>query len=114
MNTEEAIKDLEKVGIKVDFISKNKYRVWTIGGEIRQNWRSWRVWGEPAEFWTGRQIIKLSKAYTSSSDKTAVSKALKSGDKVNRRIVRDAIKTEKFEDIPQNGQPFKDDRWNYD
>ncbi len=106
MNTEEAIKGLEKVGIKVDFISRGKYRVWNVGGRVWMNGDS--------EFWSGREIVKLVRMPQDSSSMPRVKKGVKAGDKVNRRIVRDAIKTEKFEDIPQNGQPFKDDRWNYD
>lgn len=105
MNVEKAIDILRKTHPWITSIEKSgkKYIV-------RYGWFEGTV-----EELTARELIK--KARTSTSDNrqtTSLKKRLKqNSNRTNRVLVRDAIKTESFDDIPSNGNMFEDDYENY-
>lgn len=85
-------------------IGKNLYRVTYRGGYLQE------------ETLTAREIIKIAKAYSSENNQTTtIKKNVKKFDNAkNRSATRDAIKTEDFEKIPQNGKVATDDIWGWD
>lgn len=95
--SQRGIQSIEKVG--------NKYHV-------KYNFT---ILGAPSiHEYSARELIKFARVYTSDNEQhTAIKTSLKTNSKKNRTKVRDAIKTESFDDIPQNGEMFKDDIWNY-
>lgn len=117
MTTEEAIKHLYNQGIKVFKICKNKYSVAYLNGQPWENYYnrySSRHRKDGLNEWSGREIIKLARAYTDSSQQTSMHKNVKkySNDK-DRTATRDAIKKEDFDKIPSNRRTKEDDIWGW-
>lgn len=114
MNTKEAIAQLTKSGIKVDRVSKNKFRVWDVRGDVRvkYNYKTW----DTKEFWTGREIVDLASVFSSENKQnTTMKKNIKKFDKSkNRRETRDLISKEDFDKIPQNKKTKTEDPWIWD
>ena len=117
MTTEEATKLLFQNGIKVLKLRKNLYSVSYVNGQPWENRRgktSW--WPNTLENeWTGREIIKLARAYTDSNHQTSFHKNVKkfSNDK-DRTATRDAIKNEDFDKIPSKKRTAESDPWAWD
>jgi uncharacterized protein with WD repeat len=107
MNTAKAIQHLKKSMSyihSIELIGKNlfkiKYATSVLDGEII----------------TARELIKLAKTYSSENNQnTALKKNIKRFDKKkNHTATRDALKTEEFDKIPQNGKVKSHDIWNWD
>lgn len=117
MTTQEATKLLFQNGIKVLKLSKNLYSVSYVNGQPWENRRgatSW--WPNTLENeWTGREIVKLARAYTDSNQQTSLHKNVKkfSNDK-DRTATRDAIQTENFDVIPSKKRTKAADPWAFD
>jgi hypothetical protein len=118
MTISEATDILFQRGIKVLKLNKNKYAVSYVNGQPWENYYarySSRYKRDGVNEWTGREIIKLARAYTDSSQQTSMRKNVKkfSNDK-DRAATRDAIKKEDFDKIPSNKRTKEEDRWCWD
>lgn len=118
MTTEDATKLLFQNGIKVLKLRKNLYAVSYVNGQPWENshyssklYKTTWLGNE----WTGREIIKLARAYTDSNQQTTIRKSVKkfSNDK-DRTATRDAIQTEDFDKIPLNQRTNSADIWDFD
>lgn len=116
MNVSEAIAHLKRLGWHVSKEGKD-YRAHRIGYKKYCHSLKWpNCWNaEDSDLFTPRELVKLAKVFSAENNQsTAIKKAVKSGQKVERRIVRDTISkgdTDKMDEI------FTDkleDVWNYD
>lgn len=107
MNTAEAINHLKNRKHWIHSIHKTgrnlynvKYKGFILEGEVL----------------TARELIKMAKAYSSENNQnTAIKKNVKKFDNdKNRAATRDAIKSDRFDKIPQNSKVKCDDAWNWD
>jgi len=103
MDTTQAIKILKSNGWKVEVIDRKKYRV--------KHFR----W-EDYEDHTARELITLARCYTHDNKQTnTVNKNTKhQNNSKTRASTREAIQSERFDDIPINGHIRQGDRWNWD
>ena len=109
MNIAEATEILAKQGVRVDKIGKNQFKLNYKGGEVCVPWVS-KASRRTEGVWRGREVIQWAKA------PHHISKGpLKHYDaRKNRAATRDKIKTENFEDIPQQGKTKSENLWSWD
>lgn len=71
------------------------------------------IWGE-YETYDARKAISLAREYTSEGQRLNITKKVKHfGKRKNRRATRDAIKSEQFDNIPQQGRCKDEDIWSW-
>jgi len=103
MDISKAIKILKSNGWKVEEIDRKNYRVKAVRWE---NYNDYSV----------RELISLARTYTHDNKRTSgINKDTKhEHNSKNRSSTRDAIQSERFDDIPIDGYIRGGNRWNWD
>jgi hypothetical protein len=109
MSIDEATEILAKQGVRVDRVGKNQFKLNYKGGEVCVPWVSARSKRQEG-VWRGREVIQWARHPHN------VSKGLlKHYDaRKNRTATRDAIQSEDFDSIPQQGKTKPENKWNWD
>lgn len=101
----EVIKKLKSIGYKIEKGPNNKYRVY-----FNKDYPAYKI--ETFDE-TERDLYKLYKlTFVKGKTGNSIVKTLTDG--VDRAYVRDAIKTEKYDDLPLNKRAKEVDPWVYD
>ncbi len=117
MNTKEAISFLKKQGFSIyDDGTPADDDGWRSHDEQRRkelkNKTLYRIWMDGSSYgvFTGRELVKFANGQKGTIDKDFK----KFNNSTVRRATRDLIKNEKFDDIPPNAPPEREDRWSWD
>lgn len=117
MTTTEATKLLLQNGIKVLKQSKNCYSVSYLNGQPWENRKGATSWATNSleNEWTGREIVKLARAYTDSNQQTTIRKSVKkfSNDK-DRSATRDLLQIGDYDQLPPKNRVKSADIWDFD
>ena len=108
MTTQEAISFFAKIGWKVNKVGRGKYRIWEIGGGIKENWRdNWN------DVWAGRDMVRFANSLRNHQKKVKQLTREEENSK-NRSATRDLIKKKEFDKIPKEGKVKEGNPWNWD
>ncbi len=121
MNTKQAISHLKRLGWHVSKEGKN-YRAHRIGckkycksNNPAYSWHTFGMSEEDYDLYSPRELVKLAWGQSAAPrSNTAIKKAVKSGQKVERRIVRDVISTGDVDKIDEIFTDKLEDAWNFD
>lgn len=70
--------------------------------------------GEPRKLLSAREAISWARCWTSDHSESYKKNVKNFGKRRNRAATRQAIETESFDDIPQQGRVADEDVWNWD
>lgn len=114
MNTSQAISHLKRLGWHVSKEGPN-YRAHKIGQKKYCHSPKYSNSGKDYDVYNPRELIKLANALSAAPrSNSAIKKAIKSGQKVERRVVRDVISTGDVDKIDEIFTDKLEDIWNFD